>query len=265
MNAKMIRICLLALLVIVGGALFLGSWQQRHRLGLPGVRVVNEPIMGIDDTAQVRRSTNTFVAGTNSIYMPEYLPGFESVPQPVSKIVIDWLPGDTTYGQRIYKSKDGFTVQANAVLMGKDRTSIHKPEYCLPMQGWSVLSKELTSIPMTKPVAYDLPVMRWHARQSFKDRDGKEKSVSGVFVYWFVADGQLTARHGQRMWWMARDLLRRGVLQRWAYVTCFSTCVPGQEETTYTRMRQFIVDAVPEFQLTPSPTKQVASVPTRHE
>jgi hypothetical protein len=50
------------------------------------------------------------------------------------------------------------------------------------------------------------------------------------------------------------------VLQRWAYVTYFSLCAPGQEEATYTRMRQFISDIVPEIQLTPAPLKELADI-----
>ena len=49
--------------------------------------------------------------------------------------------------------------------------------------------------------------------------------LSGLYVYWFVADNQLTPYHGERMWWMARDLIRTGVLQRWAYVSYFTACL----------------------------------------
>jgi hypothetical protein len=248
-----------ALILVLAGALFLATWQSRHHLGQPGVRVVDEVILGIDDTGGLLGSTNTFVAGTNSIYLPEQVANFDSIRQPVSKVVLDWLPADTTYGQRIYTGKDGFRIQANAVLMGTDRTSIHKPEFCLPMQGWQVTAKKLTAIPVNKPRPYELPVMRMDSRQSVKGADGKEQVVASVFVYWFVADKQLTARHGERMWWMARDLLRSGVLQRWAYVTYFSICQPGQEDATYARMRQFITEAVPEFQLTPAPAREVAA------
>ena len=86
-------------------------------------------------------------------------------------------------------------------------------------------------------------------------RDGESvRREAGVFVYWFVADGELTAQHRQRMWWMARDLLTRGVLQRWAYVSCFSACPPGQEEATYARMREWIAAAVPQFQRAAGPS-----------
>jgi len=54
------------------------------------------------------------------------------------------------------------------------------------------------------------------------------------------------------MWRMARDLVAKGVLQRWAYISCFSICQPGQEEARFEHMKKLIAASVPEFQLTPS-------------
>ena len=88
-----------------------------------------------------------------------------------------------------------------------------------------------------------------------------ETKPRGIFVYWFVADDQITADHNQRMWWMARDMIRKGVLQRWAYVTLFSVCLPGQEEATYERMKGFIASAVPTFQLATRPPPALARYP----
>ena len=55
----------------------------------------------------------------------------------------------------------------------------------------------------------------------------------------------------QRMWMMGSKLLRTGILQRWAYVSCLSVCKPGDEEPTFERMKQMIAAAAPEFQLYP--------------
>jgi hypothetical protein len=250
MNRASLQVCTAALLVMAAAAVFLATWQKRQRLGEPGVRVVNQPTYGAD--LESAGNTNTFLVSSRSIYLPERVLDFESSAPPVAKKVCEWLPKDTTYGQRVYRTTNGFAIQATTVLMGKDRTSIHKPQYCLTSQGWSISPEELKVIPIARPVAYELPVMKLTARQTFRNKDGKEQSVAGVFVFWFVADQQLTAKHGELMWRIGRDLLRTGVLQRWAYVTWFSTCAPGQEEMTYARMSQFIAAAVPEFQLTPS-------------
>ena len=49
------------------------------------------------------------------------------------------------------------------------------------------------------------------------------------------------------MWWMARELLTTGTLQRWAYVSVLGLCLPGQEEETYERIREFIAESAPEY------------------
>jgi hypothetical protein len=84
-------------------------------------------------------------------------------------------------------------------------------------------------------------------------------------VYWFVAENQLTADHNQRMWWMARDLMRTGVLQRWAYLACLVVCPPGEDEKSYERVKQFIAEAVPQFQLTHGPETAAGKMPALPE
>jgi hypothetical protein len=71
-----------------------------------------------------------------------------------------------------------------------------------------------------------------------------------------VADNLLSAGASgfERMWWMARERLRTGVLQRWAYVSYFAPCAPGQEDATFERMKKLITSTVPGFQLTPRAT-----------
>jgi hypothetical protein len=246
-----------AVAIIVAAALFLLTWDKRQHLGKPGVRVVNSPIYGVEIS---RNATNTFVAGSNSVYLPPTVLSFESQSTPITKIVWDWLPKDTTYGQRIYQAADGFQIQAMAVLMGKDRTSIHQPQYCLTGAGWLTQSQELTVIGMDKPIAYELPVTKMKLRKTYRGTDGQEREAAAVLVYWFVADNQLTADHRQRMWWMARDLLRSGVLQRWAYVIQFSICRPGDEEATFARISEFIRASVPEYQLVPPSPGTMASI-----
>ena len=246
-----------AVAIIVAAALFLLSWDKRQYIGKPGVRVVNSPVYGIDIS---RDATNTFVAGSNSVYLPAKVLAFESQANPIAKIVWDWLPKDTTYGQRIYKAADGFEIQAMAVLMGKDRTSIHQPQYCLTGAGWLTQSQEATVIGMDKPVPYELPVTKMKLRKTYRGPDGQEHEAAAVLVYWFVADNQLTADHRERMWWMARDLLRSGVLQRWAYIIQFSVCRPGAEEAAFARISEFIRASVPEYQLVPAPPQTMASI-----
>src|SRR2546423_6863354 len=105
---------------------------------------------------------------------------------------------------------------------------------------------------MEQPLRYDLPVVALIAHKAIPV-DGQNRTLSGVYVYWYVADDALSASASgiERMWQMASKLVRTGVLQRWAYVSCFAPCVPGQENATFERMKRFITAAVPQFQLYP--------------
>ncbi len=243
---------LISVVLLVGSASgFLASWRTIQKLGEPGVKVVDEPIY---DEKGNR-------AATNSAFLPERVLDYSSELVPITRLELGWLPKDTTYGRRYYRSPDGLEMLISVVLMGADRTSIHKPQYCLPGQGWNINSSEsgITSVRIERPQPYDLPVMKLMTTASRDKPDGQKTVVRGIYVYWFVADGELTADHVQRTWWMARDLVCTGRLQRWAYVGCFATCLPGQEEPTFVRMKQFIAAAVPEFQSASGPV--VTDVP----
>ena len=109
-----------------------------------------------------------------------------------------------------------------------------------------------TSISIDRPVNYSLPVVRLIASKE-ESLQGEKTKANGIYVYWFVAENQYTAKHNQRMWWMAKEMLRTGVLQRWAYISYFAICPPGGEEATFERLKTMIAASVPEFQLTPRP------------
>ena len=47
-----------------------------------------------------------------------------------------------------------------------------------------------------------------------------------------------------------RDLVTKGLLQRWAYVAYFAQCLPGQEGVLLEKMKRFASASVPQFQLT---------------
>jgi len=238
-------------LALIGGTMWLLSHMQAsQRLGAPGVRLAARSIF--DD--------NGSLVSTNSVDLPERVLNFQSQALPISTNVLLWLPKDTTYGSRHYQAPDGFEMTLSVVLMGSDRTSIHKPEYCLPGQGTSIDKKESRTIHVNEPHAYELPVTCFTVSREVEER-GLRGRAQALYVYWFVADDQLTAEHNQRMLWMTRDLVTRGVLQRWAYVSCYSYCPPGQEAATFARMAELIGAAVPRFQLAAGERDRLARNP----
>jgi hypothetical protein len=237
MNKQKWIIVILALGLMGGTAALLTRLQATQKLGQPAVKTT--PIPG-SQRLQVQ--------------LPERVLDCASEAIEVDKTTLGWLPQDTSFGQRVYKATDGFQTAVNVVLMGSDRTSIHKTEFCLEGQGWVIDrgATEQMTVRMDRPFPYDLPVMRFVATKQVTVQ-GQPVTARGIYVLWFVADNdEYTARHWQRMWWMARDLCRTGVLQRWAMIAYFTACAPGQEDATFERMKKFIAVSAPEFQLVPS-------------
>jgi hypothetical protein len=235
MKRRQIILFVVALLLMGSVAIVLARFQHLYRLGRPGVK-----------TSEITNSVRLRVE------LPEQVPGYESRWLDPVEGELGALPPDTSFGKRIYRNSDGFEALLTVVLMGTDRTSLHKPQFCLEGQGCHIDNTGTleTTIHLERPCAYDLPVVRLVT--SVEKADPSRSRA--VYVYWYVADGELSASvsGGERQWWMARDLILNGVLQRWAYVSCFAQCAPGEEEATFQRMKQLIAATVPEFQLTPS-------------
>jgi hypothetical protein len=225
----------IVVLALIGGSAWALVWlRANQKLGTPGIKA-------------------TSIAGTVKMDfdLPEHVLDFSSKPTPQDKTVLDQLPKDTSFAQRLYTAPDGFWVNANIVLMGTDRTSIHKPEFCIPGQGWRIDQKERINLSIEGRHPPQLRVAKWMITNFIQDAGGQKKEVRGLYVFWFVARTEETTDHWKRIWWMTRDLLTTGVLQRWAYISYFAVCEPGQEEATFERMKKLIAASVPEFQLTP--------------
>ena len=226
----------LSLMAGTAGAL---TWLKAHqRLGAPGLKAT--PIAG---------------AVKMQIELPERALDFTSTNMPEAQIVVDYLPKDTSYASRHYMATDGAWALANVILMGADRTSIHRPDYCLPGQGWQIRDKTEVKLNISGPQPYELPVMKWTVSNTFPAPDGSHQTVSGLYVFWFVTQNQTTDDFPTMLKAMLLNQLTHGVLQRWAYVSYFTVCLPGQEDAAFARVKQLIAASVPEFQLPPAVTK----------
>jgi len=242
MNRKQLVLTVTGLLIMAGGAFALVQMKAHQRLGRPGVL-----------TRPLADSRNL------EVVLPERVLDYTSEFVPTEKMVIDALPADTCFGGRRYKAGDDLEIHGSVVLMGTDRTSLHKPQYCLQGAGWQIKSIERITIPVHHPFDYELPAAKILVTRQHPLGNGQTETVNGVYVYWYVADRAFSGDPDgwDRMWSMAEKLLKTGELQRWAYVAFLAGCRPGQEEITYARMREFLSAAIPDFQTT-QPEKEIA-------
>jgi len=234
-------ICLGLSLGLIGAtAGVLTRVQRAQKLAPPGV--VTHPLPG-----SIRLQAD----------LPEHVLNYSSKELETEEVTLSTLPPDTSFGYRRYQDPDSrFFLDLRVVLMGRDRTSLHRPQFCLRGQGWDINQSmsRVATVKIEHPFTYELPVVALMASRTV-EVEGQSQLLSGVYVYWYVADDAMSASTLglERMWWMASKLMRTGVLQRWAYISCFAACVPGQESATFDRLKIFIAAAVPEFQLYPKP------------
>ncbi|MFA6544569.1 MAG: exosortase/archaeosortase family protein, partial [Limisphaerales bacterium] len=230
-------IAALLLMAVAGGTIF--KLQARQTLGRPGV--LAEPQEGS------RRWR---------IPLPAQVGGMASEEVPAAPEELSGLPADTSFGKRLYRVADGSPLLLQVVLMGRDRTSIHQPQYCLTGQGWLIEKTEEVRLPVAKPQPHEIPALKLTASKVFEAPDGQRVPVRAIYVYWFVADGAVTAHRSERLRRMAEELIKTGTLQRWAYVACFAQCLPGDEDKAFARVKEFVAEAVPEFQRAGAPSAQ---------
>jgi hypothetical protein len=246
MNVKKWIVLTVTLLLIGATGGVISRIKHHQKLGLPGVKT--QPLAGTRNL---------------EVILPERVLDYTSEKMPQQDIVLNMLPKDTSFGERRYRAPDGFSAQVNVVLMGNDRTSIHKPQFCLEGAGWKIQPSEsgVETVHMEQPEPYDLQVMKLVTTRQISF-NGEPTVVRGLYVYWFVADNTLSADAVgfKRMGEMAWELISTGVLQRWAYVSYFAVCKPGQEQQTFDRLKTLMQASVPEFQLVPAAKKQQVAV-----
>ena len=242
MNRRQLTLIVASVVMIAGTAALLAAVPQR--LGRPGVKAVEVP-----GSQRLR------------IDLPERVLDFASSNTPPDAKAMDMLPADTSFGDRVYFKPNSPNYVASVVLMGSDRTSIHKAKYCLEGQGLRIEQDTTDNIHIAQPQPYDLPVIKMVAAAPLQI-DGKTVTKKCVYVYWYVTDGNISNNEAGfgRMWSMTKKLLVSGVLQRWAYVRFYAFCEPGQEDATYESIKHLIAAAVPQFQTTPAPVNAAVAV-----
>jgi exosortase/archaeosortase family protein len=125
--------------------------------------------------------------------------------QKVSEGELTILPKDTRIIKKMYESRSGAQFLASFVVGGTSRASIHRPELCLPSQGYV----------MSNPRNFDVAGRPWHVIDI-----AKPGGASAMEAYtFFNQEGFRTASHTRRIW---QDVIDRSVLNRvdrWVMLT----------------------------------------------
>ena len=135
--------------------------------------------------------------------------GYISEPVEVSEAERHVLPDDTQFDKLRYEDGDGNWFQVTLVIGGKSKSSIHRPELCLPGQGFQMMS----------PRTVEVGGVEWHRVTLARGA----VPASGFAYAFFNQDGYRTSSHLKRIFRDVWDRSIRGRIDRWVMVTVFSS------------------------------------------
>lgn len=149
------------------------------------------------------------------------------------------LPADTAMIRKGYVDGLGQTLFVTAVVSGRDRASIHRPEFCLSTEENQITSSRVETITRPGDAPLELRLL------TLRNTAGGSTSYA-YFAYWFIAEGHETASHIERMLWMAYDRIVHGQTRRWAYISITGPITPGSIAHLDT-LRTFVRDLQPQL------------------
>ncbi|TFH14268.1 MAG: exosortase-associated EpsI family protein [Lentisphaerales bacterium] len=124
------------------------------------------------------------------------------------------LPPDTTIVKKLYTDQAENQFLVTIVVGGAHQKSIHRPQQCLPAQGYTIQGSRVLDVPLEGRPPLKVMLLDLH-------RSGAGHTS---YAYWFVGIGRETYSHLYRLWWMAVDRTFFNVMQRWAYVAVATDC-----------------------------------------
>ena len=119
------------------------------------------------------------------------------------------LPRDTRFDKRRYADADGRSYYVTMVIGGRSKSSIHRPELCLPGQGFQ----------MTSPRTVESGGVDWHLVTLMRGA----RAENGFAYTFFNQDGFRTCSHLRRIFRDVWDRSIRGRIDRWVMVTVLAS------------------------------------------
>ena len=160
-----------------------------------------------------------------AMVLPAELSGWRGASEPPSELERRGLPPDTEFERRRYWDAEGRELFVSIVLAGKHSQSIHRPETCLPSQGWSITDAHYETVALEAPAQGALTVRA--LKIAHPGRGGTSGPVERLCYYWFMGKDRLTASHFERIFLTSYDRLVHNVNHRWAYITVSAVVPPA--------------------------------------
>jgi hypothetical protein len=143
------------------------------------------------------------------------------------------LPADTLLARKRYAGPSGaYTV--SVVTGGLEQKSIHRPQQCLPAQGFAIDGRGLIKVRRERGGSLLLTSLRIRPA----NRAG---SAGSVYAYWFTDGATETPYHLARLFHVAADRIFRHTVSRWSYISVSTPALSSSDDTD-ARLSAFVED-----------------------
>jgi hypothetical protein len=181
--------------------------------------------------------------------LPTQIGSFIGKDQEISQGEKYVLPKDTEIVKKVYTNPFGDTIYAQIVLSGAEKRSIHRPELCLPAQGWSISSRQ--TIPVIIADGRRISVMQDTISRQIEVAPDVTRPLTSLYCYWFIGKDTTTSSHIMRVFLSSWDRIFHHKNHRWAYVAVSAPVLQGfreggkDVEATQKMISDFISDIGP--------------------
>jgi len=182
--------------------------------------------------------------------LPRIVAGYTGSDEPVTEGERAMLPLDTVFAKKTYSFLDD-EITCQIVLSGGEKRSIHRPEICLPGQGWTIRGGQALPIPLAD--GRTMKVMHLQLQRSIPLGPDNTRDLQSHFLYWFVGRNRVTPYHHERVLLSSWDRVFHSTNHRWAYVIISANVYKGfrpggkDSEQTLEMLKKFVPEILPYF------------------
>ena len=157
----------------------------------------------------------------------------------------------------VYASSTGRQIMATVILSGFEKRSLHRPEVCLPNQGWTVTDR--TQIPLRMEDGREISIMMMRIFRDAEPQPGVKVRTRAINFYWYIgSDGTSCADHYEHVFLSYYDAVFRNIQHRWSMASIYVPLPeqrlgqedPMQELNAKEDASEFLARLAPTFMLT---------------
>jgi len=198
--------------------------------------------------------------------LPYHVGPLWAFPQAISQAELTILPSDTTFARKAYGlagSDPSERISCTIVLSGSVPRGLHRPERCLPGQGYIIDHSKYVNVPLNS--GHSLEANALSLEHPYRLADGRSITVKSYLLYWYTAQNVATPYRLERIFVTSWDLLVHRLNHRWAYVYVMTNITEGLRPNgrtppqTMELLKSFIRDSVP-YYMKSEMTEDTASV-----